>query len=129
MKTVDFLDEVKRRHGLTSDYQLAKKLGFSASRIAQYRISQRELDDEGCVRVAELLEIPPAYVMACIAAARAKDAAIKKHWEEAASYLKNGTAAVLLVVVGLLAQGAQDAQGAVLTAPALLIQPPIDYAL
>jgi len=96
MKTVDFLDAVRRTYGLTTDYQLAKKLGFSTSRVAQYRISSRELDDEGCLKVAELLEMPAPYVMACIAAARAKSTEARRAWEKAAKMLKAGTAAALL---------------------------------
>lgn len=109
MTTVEFLDAVKRRHGLTSDYQLAKKLAWTPQRLSGYRIGRRELDDEGCVQIAEALELPPAYVMACVAAARAKDASIKKHWLAAARLLKTGTAAAILVTAGLLSQPAPGA--------------------
>lgn len=120
MNTVDFLDAVKRRHGLTSDYQLAKKLGWTPQRLSGYRIGRRELDDEACVQIAELLELPAPYVMACVAAARAKSADIKKHWLAAARLLKTGTAAVILATAGLLSQNApsaSSAQGSVLTQP------------
>lgn len=109
MNTVDFLDAVKRRHGLASDYALAKRLGWSTSRVAQYRISSRELDDEGCVQIAAELGIEPAYVLAVIAGARAKDAAIKKHWAAAAKLLKTGTLPLLLVAAGLVSQIAPSA--------------------
>lgn len=109
MKTVEFLDAVKARHKLATDYKLAKFLGWNPARIAQYRISPRELDDEGCVQIATALGLPPPYVMACVAAARAKDAAIKKHWLAAARLLKTGTAAVILVTAGMLAQNAPSA--------------------
>lgn len=125
LNTVEFLDAVKRRHGLTSDYQLAKRLGWNTQRTSSYRNGRRELDDDACVQIAEALDVPPAYVMACVAAARAKDAAIKKHWEAAAKLLKTGTAAVILATVGALSQSAgMSATGA----GERLSQPSIHYA-
>ena len=113
LNTVDFLDAVKRRHGLTSDYQLAKRLGWNTQRTSSYRSGRRELDDESCVQVAEQLGVPPAYVMACIAAARAKSAAIKKHWEAAARLLKTGTAAAIVATVLAVSQFAPSAPAGV----------------
>lgn len=112
MNTVEFLDAVKRRHGLSSDYALAKRMGWNTARVSIYRAGRRELDDEGCVQIAAELGVPPAYVMASIAAARAKSASIKKHWQEAAKLLKQGTAAAILATALLIAQPAPRAAAA-----------------
>lgn len=106
MNTVEFLDAVKARHRLTSDYQLAKLLNWNTQRISMYRHTSRELDDAAALQIAEALNVPPAYVMACIAGARAKDATIKKHWAAAAKLLKTGTLPLLLVAAGLVAHPA-----------------------
>lgn len=106
METVAFLDAVKARHKLATDYKLAKFLRWPPQRISMYRARKRALDDEACVQIAAALDVPPAYVMACIAAARAKDAAIKKHWLAAARLLKTGTAAVVLATVLAVSQNA-----------------------
>ena len=82
--TAQFLDAVKARHRLRSDYQLAKLLNWSTSRISQYRTTTRELDDDGCVQVADKLGVSPLYVLASIAAERASSATVKRHWRAAA---------------------------------------------
>lgn len=110
MNTGEFLDAVKARHALPSDYALAKRLGWTPQRISGYRTKYRELDDDGCIQIAAELELPPAYVMACIAAERAKDAEIKRHWLAAAKLLKTGTAAVILATVMALSQNAPRAE-------------------
>ncbi len=112
MKTVDFLDAVKLRHKLTSDYQLAKLLRWTSQRISIYRAGRRELDDDACLQIAAALELPAPYVMACIAAARAKSAESKRAWEKAARLLKSGTAAVVLAAAMLLSQNAPSASNA-----------------
>jgi hypothetical protein len=120
MKTVDFLDAVKARHRLSSDYKLGKFLGWTAQRVSVYRNGRRELDDDACVQIATALDLPAPYVMACVAAARAKSADIKKHWLAAARLLKTGTAAVILATAGLLPQNAPSAssvQASALTKP------------
>lgn len=106
MRTVEFLDAVKRRHDLPSDYAISKHFGWRISRVYEYRGGHRELDDEACVQVAESLDLPPPYVMACIAAARAKDATIRKYWTAAAKLLKTGTAAAILATAVSLSQTA-----------------------
>lgn len=106
MKTVDFLDAVKARHRLASDYQLCKFLGWTTSRVSLYRTTPRELDDDACIQIAKALDMPAPYVMACIAAARAKSAESKHAWEKAAKLLKTGSAAVILAAALLLSQNA-----------------------
>jgi len=102
--TVEFLDAVKHKHGLESDYALAKFLGWRQTRISQYRGGHRELDDNGCVQIAEKLDLPPAHVMACIASRRAENASLRGYWKDAAKLLKDGTWALAVVTVGALAQ-------------------------
>jgi hypothetical protein len=106
MRTVEFLDAVKRRYALQSDYAISKHFGWRISRVYEYRGGHRELDDEACVQVAQALELPPAYVMACIAEARAKDATIKKYWREAATLLKKSAAAAVATVTLAMAYSA-----------------------
>ncbi len=106
MNTIEFLDAAKARLGITSDYALGKKLGWGQTRLSQYRTRNREMDDDGCLQIAAVLELPPEYVMACVAAARAKSAEAKSAWQKAADLLKTGTAAVILGAALLLSQNA-----------------------
>lgn len=64
MKTVEFLDAVKAAYGLTSDYQLAKKLAVTHSSISHYRSGRNFMDDSLAVKVAYLLDLDPLSVLA-----------------------------------------------------------------
>ena len=66
MKTVDFLDAVKASYGLTSDYQLAKKLATSPARISNYRCNANFMDDAMCLKIADLLDMDALFVVASV---------------------------------------------------------------
>jgi hypothetical protein len=125
MKSADFLDAVKARHGLSTDYQLGKFLRWPQARVSMYRTGKRELDDAACVQIAAALDVPAPYVLACIAAQRAKSAAIKKHWEAAAKLLKTGTAAAIVAATLAVSQFAPSPARA---AEVRLTQQPMHYA-
>ena len=76
MKTCDFLDKLKAVYGLTSDYQLAKKLATSTARISNYRSGTNFFDDLMVLKVAELLELDPLYVLACVNIERSERAGV-----------------------------------------------------
>lgn len=64
MKTVEYLDAVKAAYSLTSDYQLAKKLGESAARVSQYRVGRTFMDDDLAIKISYLLDLNPLIVLA-----------------------------------------------------------------
>lgn len=70
MQTCDFLDAIKSSYGLTSDYQLAKKLAVTTSTIGNYRSKRSFLSDDMALRVAHLLDVEPLTVLACVNAER-----------------------------------------------------------
>jgi len=118
MKTVAYLDAIKSRHGLKSDYQLGKFMGWSFSTISGYRRRGREMGDEHCLQVAEALHLDAGQVLADIQAARAKSPETRKAWEGVARAFR-GAAAVLLAIIAVAAllvaspgQAVAGAQGA-----------------
>ncbi|MEE2023562.1 hypothetical protein [Alkalimonas mucilaginosa] len=64
MKTVEYMDAVKTAYSLTSDYQLAKKLGESPARVSQYRAKPVSMDDDLAIKIAYLLDLNPLTVLA-----------------------------------------------------------------
>lgn len=85
MKTTNqFLDEVKAKHGLSSDYALAKFAGISKQAISNYRARKSFLDDEIAEKVAALLGVSAAYVTACAHAERTKSDTQRRMWESIA---------------------------------------------
>lgn len=99
MKTVDFLDALKRQHKLSSDYALAELLGISRQKVSNYRRGADTFGEETAVKVAELGGWRAGYVFACGAeerAERTKRPAVRKAWHEVAKAL----APALAVMIG-----------------------------
>ena len=78
--TVEFLDECKRLLDIERDTDLARALGVTKSQISQFRNGANCFGDESARRVAEVLGIDPAYVIACAYAERSRDPQIKQVW-------------------------------------------------
>src|SRR5579859_2253644 len=104
MKTAkDFLSDVKAAHGLTTDYQVAKFLGWRQQRIVIYNAGG-SFDHETAIQIARALGVRADYIMACMEAQRAKTPAVRKTWEKAAKALA-GSAVALLVGCTVIAAG------------------------
>ena len=99
--TCDFLNAVKARHGIESDYQLAKKLGFTPQMVSRYRVGKDQLSDSAAIKVANLLEIDPAIVLASVHAERAKAPEEKAAWTTILERL-GGVAAIVLIGIGAI---------------------------
>ena len=82
--TNDFLDMLKEKFNLSSDYKLAQSLGWSSSLISTYRCKPQYLGDKNCIEAADALGVPPAFVLCCVHAERTKDPQIKKYWQDMA---------------------------------------------
>ena len=95
-----FLDAVKSKYGLASDYAVAKKLRISQPTVSRYRKKQGYLDDEVALRVAKALEIDAAYVLACAHAERAKGEEMRATWSRIAEKLGAVAATVFIGVAG-----------------------------
>lgn len=100
--TVQWLDEAKAKHQL-SDYALAPKLGVGRGQISRYRNGADFLSDDAAFKLAELLEIDPAQIVASAHAERAKSTEAKAFWMQWAERLGSATAAA---VVGVVLAGA-----------------------
>lgn len=107
--TVDFLNDVKVKYDLPSDYALAKKLGMTRQRISRYRAGLDHLGDDAAVTVADALEVQPGYVLACIAAERTKSETARKAWERAAQVLGGIAAGVVILTNPVLGLDAETA--------------------
>lgn len=103
--TREFLDAVRARHGLKSDYQLAKLLGVSHTRVSNWRTGRNTFDDETALQVAALLMENPAYVLASVSAERARVEGVREVWEDLAKKLAGVVAALVLVQFALFLWG------------------------
>lgn len=99
--TLEYLDAVKSKLGGASDYRLAKVLGVAQQTVSGYRVNGFEMDDKVCLKVAEILGIDAAIVLASIHAKRAKTEAEKTAWK--LIYERLGGIAASVLIATLLA--------------------------
>jgi hypothetical protein len=79
--TAEYLDEVKARLNLPSDYALAKHWQVSKQDISSYRAGNRTLGEDRALEVARILQINPAEVLIATQAERAKSDQAREVWE------------------------------------------------
>lgn len=77
----EFMDAIKQRHSIPSDYALAPVLGVTKQEISKLRNRKAFIGDTTALRVAELLSIDPAQVIASAHAERAKRPEERAVWE------------------------------------------------
>lgn len=71
MNTKQYVELLAARSG-SSNYRLALDLGVSQQAMSNYKLGQREADDEIAAKFAEYLELPPAAVIADLKATKAE---------------------------------------------------------
>ena len=94
--TIEFIDAVKSRSGVASDYALAPVLGITRAQVSKFRNRKDFLGDSTAMKVGKLLQIDPAYVVACAHAERAREDAEKSLWQGLAAKLAPETLCIML---------------------------------
>jgi plasmid maintenance system antidote protein VapI len=97
--TTELLDAVKTRYAIPSDNALAPRLGITRSMVSRYRNKGEAFGDETALRVAELLDLDPGYVLAVMHSERASNEAARTAWAKLAERLKTGGVAAALVLL------------------------------
>lgn len=75
LTTLDLLDEIEKTHGGCTDYRAAQLLQVTRATLSQWRRRGTVMDDETAIKAADLLDLNPEYVVACIHAERVKNRA------------------------------------------------------
>lgn len=77
---IDYLREIERGKGWTRN-RIAKELGLSSQRLYQLFDEGGTYSDETAFRVAQVLDLNPAEVMASAQAERAKSPEVQAVWK------------------------------------------------
>lgn len=100
--SVEILDTVRRRlgeveglAGPVSDYRVAQVLGIKQPTISEIRRGKTTLGAPTLVKIAEVLRVPAAWLLACVQAERAQNEGLRRLWTEAAYKL------AMCLIVGL----------------------------
>lgn len=80
LNTAQIVELVRRQSNTGSLYAASKLLEVRPQTITGYTSSYRVMNDEIGLKAASLLGIDPDYVLACLAAERAKDSPAFKTW-------------------------------------------------
>ncbi|TCG01138.1 hypothetical protein BZM27_54500 [Paraburkholderia steynii] len=75
--SIEYVDAVKDKLGLRSDYAASKRLGITRGTVSRYRRGECVFDDEVCFAVAMILDINPFEVVIAAHLERAKDTQTK----------------------------------------------------
>ncbi|MBN3734656.1 helix-turn-helix domain-containing protein [Burkholderia sp. Tr-20390] len=102
--TVQYLDALKKRLDLPSDYAAAQALGVTRAAVSRYRNGLSVFDESTAIRAAELLDLDPLEVIAACKAESAPDARVRRVWENAWGKATGATitVAIAVVTVGLV---------------------------
>jgi len=102
MRVEKYLDEAIKRHGLKNDRALAEELGLVHSAISHYRTGRRSMDNEVCLRVAQLLDMDnPMPIIMAADMDRAERAGQRSLWEVFSPRMAHSGLVALLVSLGL----------------------------
>ena len=82
MKSIEYLNKVKAKLHITSDYGLAKALGISKQAVARYYKTGGGFDDDIARTVAKILDLHPGLVMLDMHKERAQTPESRGLWEE-----------------------------------------------
>lgn len=120
MKTTEYLNRVKKKLDISSDYALAKAMEVHKARIHDYYAGKAVPDPYACTKIAVLLGVDPAIVMAEIYEETEKNEQRRAFWRDFVLHA-NKAAAVMLVSSFMLfsGKGAHAGQNAEIHKPPL----------
>ncbi|MGK5073257.1 hypothetical protein [Janthinobacterium sp. ZB1P44] len=80
MNTCEYLDRVRLRLDLPSDYALQTPLNLSKSQLSRYRTGKDFLSDDVALRVSEILGIPAGTVLLDMHIERSRSPEVRAAW-------------------------------------------------
>jgi predicted transcriptional regulator len=99
-ETIKVLDRLNTKLAM-SDYQLHKLLGVSKATVSRWRVGKGSFSDTTALKIAEILDENPGYMLALAAAERATGEPERKAWTTAAKRLQRSAAAALVGLITL----------------------------
>lgn len=118
MRSVEYLKQVKTKHGIKTNRDLAKHLEMTEAAISHYMNGRRVMEEETCLRVALLLDIEPSRVLMAAGIDRAEKNGQRSLWEVFSKRMPTAASVLGAIVVTNLVT-ATSAEAAPLLAQAL----------
>lgn len=73
LTTIELIEMIREKNGNCSDYRLAKLINVTPQTIHNYTKRNGHINDESAIIAAEMLGIPPFYILACIQAEKSQN--------------------------------------------------------
>jgi transcriptional regulator with XRE-family HTH domain len=80
LNTLEYLQAVKTRLEISSDYALASRLGITRSAVSNFTRGKGVMGDDVALTVAQILDINPLVVIAQANAERASTPELRARW-------------------------------------------------
>lgn len=80
MNTLEYLQAVKKKLGIESDYALAQRLGVTRSAVSKLQLGKVVFSDDVALSVAQILDLNPLVVIAQANAERATTPENRARW-------------------------------------------------
>lgn len=102
-ETQKMVARLRQKTGLSAN-QLSKELGVSRQAVSLWELGHNSFSDEAALKVAELLNEDPHYILAVAAAERTDSKVAKKiYWELAEKF--KGAASIAVILAALASAG------------------------
>jgi len=102
MKASEYIDLAIKKAGVANDNQLSNALGWTSSKVCNYRKNKQAMDNDAAIEIAELLEMPAIKIIADMEIQRGKTKN-KKAWKMLSKMTKQSgrASANLLILLGV----------------------------
>lgn len=81
MNTQSYMQKAKAKLGIQSDYALAQHLGLTRSAVSKLQLGKTSMGDETALKIADILQISRAVVLANAHAEREKNPEVAAVWQ------------------------------------------------
>lgn len=96
----DFIRDIRVRYNIEKDSELADLMGLTRAAISAHKKGRaKHFSQASAYRIAELLNLNPAYVLLCLEWEQSPTPSIKTVWRQLAQQIDKYAAAVFLAVV------------------------------
>lgn len=100
MTTNELLNAAKAKLEINSDYALAKVLGVGKGRIGNYRAGSCKPDEQACFKLAEILEVDPAAIIAAVRLEGEKEPTKREFWRRQSARYALGAGVIAALLAG-----------------------------
>lgn len=112
MKPTDYFDAAKARLNITSDYELAKRIGVHNGNIADMRKNKRAVPLDVAYKLAITLELDPDLVVVDLEAQREKNETRRAFWSGFISHARAAAVMLACMLVWSFSAGLENGQRA-----------------